>query len=90
MDYRALTGPVLVTGGTRDRMISTEVPRQTAARYANGKYVDVEGADHMQIFGPFLPLVLRHIDQWIDGTTSPANRIARIPSIASAMWLSIT
>jgi len=66
IDYQAVTGPVLVTGGTLDRMIGTEGPRQTAARYANGKYVDVEGADHMQIFGPSLPEVLRHIDQWID------------------------
>jgi alpha-beta hydrolase superfamily lysophospholipase len=66
IDYQAVTAPVLVTGGTQDRMIGIDVPRQTAARYANGKYVAVEGADHMQIFGPSLFTVLRHIDQWID------------------------
>ncbi|MBX7430746.1 hypothetical protein JDV09_01275 [Mycobacterium sp. Y57] len=66
IDYGAVTGPVLVTGGTQDRMISTEVPRQTAARYANGKFVEVCSADHMQIFGPSLAEVLDHIDQWID------------------------
>lgn len=65
IDYGAVTGPVLVTGGTQDRIIGTEIPRQTAARYANGEYVDVD-ADHMQIFGPPLAGVLGHIDQWID------------------------
>lgn len=66
IDYGAVSGPVLVTGGTQDRMISTEVPRQTAARYANGKFVEVHAADHMQIFGSSLAEVLGHIDQWID------------------------
>jgi pimeloyl-ACP methyl ester carboxylesterase len=37
IDYQSITGPLLVTGGTQDRMIGTDVPRQTAARYANGK-----------------------------------------------------
>jgi pimeloyl-ACP methyl ester carboxylesterase len=66
IDYQAVTGPVLVTGGSQDRMIGTGVPRQTAERYTNGSYVDVDGADHMQIFGSSLPVVLSHIDNWID------------------------
>jgi pimeloyl-ACP methyl ester carboxylesterase len=75
MDYAAVTGPVLVTGGTQDRMISTDVPRQTAARYADGKFVEVD-ADHMQIFGPSLSAVLGHIDQWIEDNqlASETNR----------------
>jgi len=65
VDYRAVTGPVLVIGGTRDRLGSTNILRQTAARYAHGQYVEIDGADHMLTGGRFLPVMLRHLDQWL-------------------------
>jgi pimeloyl-ACP methyl ester carboxylesterase len=63
--YQAVTGPVLVIGGTKDRIVPTNICRQTAARYAHGQYVEIEGADHMLTAGRFLPTVLHHLDQWI-------------------------
>jgi pimeloyl-ACP methyl ester carboxylesterase len=65
VDYTAVTGPVLVIGGTRDRLVSNSICKQTAARYAGGQHVEIEGADHMLCGGRFLPMVLAEIDQWI-------------------------
>jgi pimeloyl-ACP methyl ester carboxylesterase len=66
VDYQAVTGPVLVVAGTRDRVIPISVSPQTAARYTHGQYVEIDGADHMGLTaGRFLPTVLRHLDQWI-------------------------
>jgi pimeloyl-ACP methyl ester carboxylesterase len=74
VDYGAVTGPVLVIGAARDRIISTNICKRTAARYAHGQYVEIDGADHMLTGGRFLPVVLRHLDQWTaDNHLAPAT-----------------
>jgi pimeloyl-ACP methyl ester carboxylesterase len=65
VDYARVTGPVLVVGGTEDRLISTRIGRATAARHRDGTFVAIDGADHMLPSGRFLPQVERHIDAWI-------------------------
>ncbi|HZN80595.1 MAG TPA: alpha/beta hydrolase [Mycobacterium sp.] len=65
VDYQAETGPVLVIGGSKDRIVSTNVCRQTAAHYPHGQYVEIDGADHMLVAGRFVATVLHHLHEWI-------------------------
>ncbi|HJT90644.1 MAG TPA: alpha/beta fold hydrolase, partial [Mycobacterium sp.] len=71
VDHSAVSVPVLVVGGTRDRLTSPRVCRQTAARYSRGEYAEIEGADHMLTGGKHLPTVMEHLDRWIH-----VNRLA--------------
>ena len=41
--------------------------RGTAKNYGkDGKYVELEGSDHMMTVGPYLPRTLEEIDTWLN------------------------
>ncbi len=65
VNFAAVTGPVLVLGGERDRIVPPGVVRQTAARYARGTHVEIPESDHMVFSGAALPVTMGHIDDWI-------------------------
>jgi pimeloyl-ACP methyl ester carboxylesterase len=66
VDFAAITGPVLVIGGGADRIVPTRLLRRLAARYRNGTYSEVPGADHLVFHGNALPVTMGRIDDWID------------------------
>ena len=65
VDFAAVTSPVLVVGGERDRIVPAGVVRQTAARYRHATYLEIPRSDHMVFSGAALPVTMRHIDDWI-------------------------
>jgi pimeloyl-ACP methyl ester carboxylesterase len=65
VDFAAVTTPVLVIGGERDRIVPSGVVRQTAARYQHGTSVEIPRSDHMVFSGAALPVTMGHIDDWI-------------------------
>jgi pimeloyl-ACP methyl ester carboxylesterase len=65
VDFAAVTSPVLVVGGERDRIVPAGVVRQTAARYQHGTYIEIPRSDHMVFSGTALPVTMGHIDDWI-------------------------
>jgi alpha-beta hydrolase superfamily lysophospholipase len=65
VDSAAVTTPVLVIGGERDRIVSAGAVRQTAARYQQGTHVEIPRSDHMVFSGEALPVTMGKIDDWI-------------------------
>jgi pimeloyl-ACP methyl ester carboxylesterase len=65
VDFAAVSAPVLVVAGERDRIIRPRSARKTAARYENTTYVEIPRSDHLVFFGDALPVTMRHIDDWI-------------------------
>ncbi len=65
VDFAAVTTPVLAIGADCDRIVPAAIPRQTAARYQNGTYVEIPRSDHMVFSGAALPVTMSHIDDWI-------------------------
>jgi len=65
VDFAAVTTPVLVIGGECDRIVSTGVVRQTAAKYQQGTHVEIPRSDHMVFSGEALPVTVGQIDDWI-------------------------
>lgn len=64
VDFAAVTTPVLVLRGEYDRG-PRQVAPWTAARYQNGAYVEIPGADHLVFSGAALPVTMDRIDDWI-------------------------
>ena len=65
IDFAAVTTPVLAVGGERDRVVPAQIPRNTAARYQRGTYVEIPRSDHLVFSGEALPVTMGHIDDWI-------------------------
>lgn len=65
VNYAPITGPVLVIGGGRDRIVPPRQARRTAKRFRNGTYVEIPGADHMVFSGAALAETMSHIDTWL-------------------------
>jgi pimeloyl-ACP methyl ester carboxylesterase len=65
VDFAAVTTPVLVIGAECDRIVSSGIVRQTAARYQHGSHVEIPRCDHMVFSGAALPVTMAHIDDWI-------------------------
>jgi pimeloyl-ACP methyl ester carboxylesterase len=65
VDFAAVTTPVLAIGADCDRMVPAVIARKTAARYAQGTYVEIPQSDHMVFSGATLPVTMGHIDDWI-------------------------
>ncbi|HET7666369.1 MAG TPA: alpha/beta hydrolase, partial [Mycobacterium sp.] len=65
VNFADITTPVLVVAGQFDRLVPARIPRLTAARYQNGTYVEIPGADHYVFSGEALPVTMAHIDAWI-------------------------
>jgi pimeloyl-ACP methyl ester carboxylesterase len=66
LDPRSITGPVLVLGAERDRIVSPRRARQTAANYPKGTYAEVPGSDHFVLSGDALPVAMDYIDNWTE------------------------
>jgi len=70
----AITSPVLVVTGSEDKCADPRIARATARRYKHrSTYVELEGADHMLVFGRYMPETLAAIDLWV-----ASNNIAPI------------
>jgi pimeloyl-ACP methyl ester carboxylesterase len=65
VNFAAITGPVLVFAGERDRIVLPRIARQTAARYQQGTYVEIPRSDHFVFSGEALRVTMGHIDDWI-------------------------
>lgn len=74
VDFAAITTPVLVIGAECDRIVSSRVVRQTAARYRHGSHVEIPRSDHMVFSGAALPVTMGHVDDWI--ARNPALAVA--------------
>ena len=54
-------------GGSEDKCTPPGMCRGTAKNYGkDGKYVELEGSDHMMTVGPYLPRTLEEIDTWLN------------------------
>ena len=65
VDHHCLTGPVLVIGAERDRIVPARLARRTARRYANGSYVEIPGSDHLVFSADSLEATMGRIDSWL-------------------------
>lgn len=65
VDATAVNTPVLVMGGECDLIVPTGVLRQTAAQYQHADVVHIPKSDHMIFSGNYLPVTMRHIDEWL-------------------------
>ncbi|MEW2353393.1 alpha/beta hydrolase [Spirillospora sp. NPDC029432] len=64
VDYNKITGPVLVIGAERDRVVVPAISRATAKRYPTATYVEIPRSDHLVLFGDTLTVTMGHIDRW--------------------------
>ncbi|MCB0939494.1 MAG: alpha/beta fold hydrolase [Mycobacterium sp.] len=71
VDYASITGPVLVIGAGRDRIVPPRTARRTAKRFRDGTYAEIPGSDHMVFSGETLPTAMAHIDGWIARSLGP-------------------
>ncbi|WP_244601866.1 alpha/beta fold hydrolase [Mycobacterium pseudokansasii] len=72
VNFPAVTAPVLVIGGERDRVVPPQVAPNTADRYQQGTYVEIAGADHLVFWGLLgvfwgrrLPATIGDIEDWM-------------------------
>lgn len=72
VDFSAITSPVLVIAGERDRILPPRSVRQTAARYQNATYVEIPRSDHLVFAGEALPVTMGRIDDWIAANHVPS------------------
>jgi len=61
-----IAGPVLVIHGHDDRIVRAPIGRRTAARFANGEYIELPNQDHMLPAGSGLPKVMAEYDRWCE------------------------
>ncbi|WP_208978455.1 alpha/beta hydrolase [Pseudovibrio denitrificans] len=62
----AITAPVLILGGAKDRVVAPRIARVTANRYKkNGKLVVLPDSDHVMMVGKELKNTMREFDQWV-------------------------
>lgn len=66
IDYKAVKAPVLVIGGSQDKCTPPGMCRGTAKNYGkSGKYIELEGSDHMMTVGAYKARTLAEILIWI-------------------------
>jgi alpha-beta hydrolase superfamily lysophospholipase len=65
VDYDAILAPTLVFGGSKDRVVVPRISRLTAGRFKKGKYIEIQGSDHIMFAGKELLNTMGHIDQWL-------------------------
>jgi len=66
VDVDAITAPVLILGGAKDRVVAPRIARVTANRYKkNGKLVVLPDSDHVMMVGKELKNTMREFDQWV-------------------------
>lgn len=58
--------PVLVIAGTDDLIVRTPIGRATAARFAQGKFVEFWGMDHVLARGDGLARSMEVFDAWVE------------------------
>lgn len=67
--------PVLVVGGTADRITAISVQRSIAQRFAErGQLVEIAGCCHWTVGGKFFPQIRAEIFQWLTATTAVLSR----------------
>ncbi|MCB0943937.1 MAG: alpha/beta fold hydrolase [Mycobacterium sp.] len=70
VDYASISGPVLVIGAGRDRIVPPRNVRRIAKRFRNGIYAEIADSDHMVFSGAALTKTMGHIDSWLAGSRS--------------------
>lgn len=65
---KRITGPVFVISGYDDRIVRAAIGRRTAARFAQGEFVELPHQDHMLPAGSGLPKVMSEFDRWAKDT----------------------
>lgn len=65
VDFRNITGPVLVITGSEDKMTVSAIARKTAKNYKDSVLVSLTGADHMYESGKFQDKTLSVIHAWL-------------------------
>ena len=66
VDFRNITGPVLVITGSEDKMTVSAIARKTAHNYKDSVLVSLTGADHMYPTGKFQGKTLSVIRAWLE------------------------
>lgn len=77
VDFDAVTSPVLVVSGEKDRCVVPAIGRATASRYPGSTYVEIPRSDHMILFGDALPVTMGHIDRWLHDHDISSDASAR-------------
>ncbi|MFT4201262.1 alpha/beta hydrolase [Gordonia sp. (in: high G+C Gram-positive bacteria)] len=66
VDFEAITEPVLVIAGEKDKCCLPAMNKATVRRYGDrGTYAEVPGSDHIMTAGPALPKTMAIIDDWV-------------------------
>jgi pimeloyl-ACP methyl ester carboxylesterase len=65
VDIDRINTPVLVFGGSKDRVVAPRICRLTAKRYKKADYVEFPESDHVMIVGRELKNTMNHIDRWL-------------------------
>lgn len=65
VDFDAVTSPVLVVAGAKDRVVVPAICRATASKYPGSTYVEIPNSDHLVLFGNALPVTMGHIGKWL-------------------------
>ncbi|AEV75129.1 lysophospholipase [Mycolicibacterium rhodesiae NBB3] len=74
VDFARITTPVLIIAGERDRIVPASHVRKVPSRFANARYVEIAGSDHMVLSGKALDVTMGHVDDWLaDSGLSVAN-----------------
>lgn len=67
VDYKRVTCPVLIIGGTQDKITPIKIQHKLAKKYgASASIQVVHGACHYTVGGSFFPLVEQAIFSWLD------------------------
>jgi non-heme chloroperoxidase len=67
VNMSAVTCPVLCVAGVKDRMVSLENVRATAAGYPGATFWELHGHGHMLVLEPGAEDIARRIAGWIPG-----------------------
>jgi len=65
VDIDRIKTPVLVFGGSKDRVVAPRICRVTAERYQQADYVELPKSDHVMMVGRELKNTMKHIDIWL-------------------------
>lgn len=77
VDSRAITCPILVIGGTEDRLTPLSIQRKIASLYpGQASLKAIEGACHWTVGGSFLPQIRATIFNWIPAKPESATEAA--------------
>jgi pimeloyl-ACP methyl ester carboxylesterase len=76
VNYQSITCPVLVIGGTEDKITPMSIQQKIAKKYgANASVRAINGACHYTVGGSFFPTIRQSIFAWIESKQGQSNYI---------------